>query len=118
MIQTKIGGLGFVPIEVRRAFAQTTDPKPGEETLWREVIARMVLDALGITGMQSSLYEHNTLVRDARIWWSPRGDTDRKLSFDLASIENMELISESMNRTTPIPLEQQKRKRQKGNLDG
>ena len=81
-----------VPATVRKAFVRTVGhATSGEQMLWREVAARMTLDALGITpevitvsdGMDMANYRrYAKVVMAARRWFGPR----------LSSFENSEMV--------------------------
>lgn len=73
-----------VPMPIRRAFATADEPQTAHQALEREVAARAVLDALGITG-ESTPLRHNRAVRDARGWfrWAPNVEA----IFDRAGLE-------------------------------
>ena len=60
-----------VPAPIRRAFATADRPQTSYELLEREIAARAVLDAIGVTG-EASPFDHDRAVRDARTWfrWS------------------------------------------------
>lgn len=52
---------------IRRAFSLVDRPETPEVALWREVAARLVLDALGETGLNGEPAKHNRAVREARL---------------------------------------------------
>jgi hypothetical protein len=111
MISARLTLFSFVPFPIRRAFAQAGDPSSPEENLWREVIARAVMDALGYTGVQSEADEHLNVVEDARDWLL-RGINTAEV-FDLAGMGNVDDVIDSIRETPPTPPEQQKRGRAK-----
>ncbi len=85
----RLSNIDKIRIKIRRAFRNASEPKEWEETLWREVAARMVLDALGYTGLGSEPDESDAAIRDARRWF--RGIPTREdpvIVFDYANMEN------------------------------
>lgn len=63
-----------IPREVKKAFVTASDPESAEVTLWRNVAARMVLDAYGTTAVKTD-FEHGQTIRLARRWlWSRSAD--------------------------------------------
>lgn len=111
MISARITLFSFVPFPIRRAFAQAGEPTCSEETLWRETIARAVLDALGYTGVQSEADEHLNVIVDARDWFA-RGENVEDV-FDLAGIGGFAEVRDSIRDTPATPPEEQKRARAK-----
>ncbi|MDR5729856.1 MAG: hypothetical protein RB191_20785 [Terriglobia bacterium] len=85
-----------VPATVRMAFVRTVGhATSGEQMLWREVAARMTLDALGITPevitvsdrMDMANYRrYAKVVCDARVWFG-RKQRDSELVFELAGVD-------------------------------
>ena len=75
---------GSVPEEIKHVFRRTVGRmKSAEQVLWREVAARMTLDALGITpevinvtdGMQRRKYvDYERVVNSARRWLTSNRD--------------------------------------------
>lgn len=57
-----------VPINIKRAFYLSDDPDSSEQELFRNVAARAVLDALGITGLSEQPY-HGDAIVEARQWF-------------------------------------------------
>lgn len=84
-----------VPGEVKRPFIRSIGhAKSMEQMLWREVAARMTLDALGITpdavrifdGMARSDYKvYARAVTEARVWFRKRKDPE--LVFEMAGVD-------------------------------
>ena len=68
MSSRRIPYLTEVPYAVRRAFRCADEPRCAAELLWRERTARMVLDALGLTGLIGKRKKHNDAVGYARRW--------------------------------------------------
>jgi hypothetical protein len=86
-----------VPEGVKHTFRRTVGcMKSSEQMLWREVAARMTLDALGITpevitifeGMEKANYKRfEKTVLDARAWFE-RKQRDSELVFELAGVDS------------------------------
>lgn len=79
-----------IPFEVRKAFGVSGIDKTPERLLWRDVAARLTLDAYGITGMsrkdKSEYRELLLAIGEAQSWF--RNDFDEvKLVFALANVE-------------------------------
>jgi len=74
-----------IPESVRHVFRGLSIPACPQEDLFREVVARAVLDSVGITGLSSS-NDHNAVVRAARRWF--RSGKDVRQIFELAGIES------------------------------
>lgn len=68
MSSQRIAYVPEIPSAVRRAFLCAEEPSCPEEALWRERAARMILDALGYTGLVGKRKKHNDAVRYARRW--------------------------------------------------
>lgn len=49
-------------------FRRADVPASPEGRLWREVVARLVLDSLGDTGFGGEPTKHNRVMRDARLF--------------------------------------------------
>lgn len=80
----------IIPFEVRKAFGVSGIDKTPERLLWRDVAARLTLDAYGITGMsrkdKSEYRELLLAIGEAQAWF--RNDYDEvKLVFALANVE-------------------------------
>jgi hypothetical protein len=58
-----------IPEPIQRAFLLADEPSSAEENLWREVVARAVLDALGQTGLTNEPEQHIRAIREARRWF-------------------------------------------------
>lgn len=86
-----------VPMEIKHAFRRTVGfMQSSEQMLWREVAARMTLDALGITpeaitvfeGMEKANYKRfERTVLDARAWFE-RKQRDSELVFELSGVDS------------------------------
>lgn len=84
--------------DIKRAFRCTVGhAKSVEQMLWREVAARMTLDALGITpevitifeGMDRANYKrYERTVMEARIWFG-RKPRDSEMVFELAGVDDV-----------------------------
>ncbi len=85
-----------IPEEAKAAFRRTVGyAKSVEQIMWREVAARMTLDALGITpevitifeGMEKANYKRfEKTVTEARVWFA-RKQRDSELVFELAGVD-------------------------------
>lgn len=73
------------PFLVRQAFAKADFCACPEQELWREVLARHVLDAIGSTGLQKP-EEHNVALSTARVWFRACQDSVQDV-IDLSGIE-------------------------------
>lgn len=85
----RLSNIDKIPITIRKAFRNAPEPREWEETVWREVAARMVLDALGYTGLGSEPEENDAAIRDAKRWF--RGipnPEDPIMVFDYANMEH------------------------------
>jgi hypothetical protein len=61
-----------IPFEIRKVFANAGEPPEefrGQVMLWRECVARAIMDALGHTG-QSEPDRHNAILLDAQQWFT------------------------------------------------
>lgn len=84
-----------IPAVVRSAFSRTVGyAQSSEHMMWREVAARLTLDAFGIVpGLmgnpesmtQDAFTRCNRVVRAARRWFNT--DPDSELVFDMAGVE-------------------------------
>jgi hypothetical protein len=75
-----------IPFEIRKTFANAEEPSgPNCEIIimWREVVARAIMDALGYTG-QTEPDKHNAILREAQ-WWF-KYSPDLQEVFDFAGI--------------------------------
>lgn len=100
-----------VPATVSRVFQQAEDPRGGEQRLFRDLCARAVLDALGHTGHMEA-QPHNVAVSDARNWFkhgNPQEDMQPVDFFDLAGLENYEVVRRAVLEAEPIYMEDEKR---------
>ena len=89
-----------IPDVIRRAFRRTVGHATCmEQMLWREVAARMTLDALGITpevitvrpDMDKAVYtRYAKAVNEARDWFT-RKQRDSELVFELAGVESAQV---------------------------
>lgn len=84
-----------VPFKAREAFGTAPRPRTSEETLWREVAARMTLDACGYTNFSKAdkgeYREHLKTMAEAHLWF--RYDTaDVALTFDLANVPHEPVV--------------------------
>ncbi len=59
--------LSDLPPDVAKIIGSLGEPLCPEETLWRKVATRAVLDAMGHTGLSEHAH-HNRVVRSARLW--------------------------------------------------
>ena len=76
-----------------------------EQELWRDVIARLALDALGITGVSRKKPEHKQAIEDARRWFWYCYD-DMQLAFEFAGLDFeyiVTIIRENLNAKSAIP---------------
>lgn len=76
-----------LPFEVRRAFATAPDPEEEERNhviLWRECVARAIMDALGFTG-HTETDKHNAVMEEAQRWFKYH-PKDVSLTFQYAKI--------------------------------
>jgi len=85
-----------LPEAIKRAFTRTVGrAKSCEQMMWREVAARMVLDAYGLTPETVRVYDgmdrfryarYRTAVLSARAWFRDSGE-DVEQVFDMAGVE-------------------------------
>ena len=90
-----------LPYEIRKVFATAGDPAEehrSQALLWRECVARAVMDALGYTG-QSEPDKHNSILMEAQAWF--KGD-DIVQVFDYADLP-LETTRECVIRNFPPP---------------
>ena len=73
MAANKVMNDESLPFEIRRAFYYVNEDDEPEYNLWLEVAARVLLDAIGSTGLTDPSH-HNDAVREARNWWIIAGD--------------------------------------------
>lgn len=83
--------------------------KSAEQVMWREVAARMVLDAFGVTPETTSVYEgidryryarYERTVNQARAWFE-RHATDVETVFDMAGVD-LYPIKGALNKLKPM----------------
>lgn len=98
MLSRRIGQANFLPFDVRSAWIQAGDPSCPEQELFRETIARAILDALGYTGL-SEPDEHFFAVLDARDWFEK--SQDLAYIFELAGVHPV-LIRDTILKTKPL----------------
>ncbi len=72
-----------VPNEIKKAFITAPIPVSPEETLWRNVAARLCLDAYGTTLVKTD-FEHGQVIRQARRWFRSQHAED---VFSMAGID-------------------------------
>lgn len=102
-----------LPFGVRKAFANAPDPEGWSRAwvlMWRECVARAVMDALGYTG-QTEIDKHNAIMIEAQRWFKYAHEDMREV-FDLADMP-LEICRESViqnfpltkkpPKTTPVP---------------
>lgn len=89
----KLIALKWAPAVVRQAFRRANDPLGPEECMWREVAARLTLDALGHTGLAQT--DHRKAVRDARIWFTHSKDVCEV--FDMAEVNSADVRRSVVN---------------------
>lgn len=80
-----------VPESARRAFGIAARPNSAEESLWRDVAARMVLDACGYTNFSKAdkgdYREHLKVMGEAHNWF--RNDASEvEEVFDMANVDH------------------------------
>jgi hypothetical protein len=75
-----------LPDNVKNIFKKAPTPYRTEENLWRDVAARVILDAMGFTGLTGEPTKHNKAVREARMWFK-FDDENVQMVFDLAGLE-------------------------------
>lgn len=76
-----------------------------EQELWRDVIARICLDALGITGIPRRKPEHQQVIDTARDWFQYSYD-DMQLAFEFAALDFDHIVStirETLNEKPYVP---------------
>lgn len=114
MSSRRIPYMEEVPYSIRRAFLGAEEPSTPEELLWRERAARMVLDALGLTGLVGKRKKHSDAVQYARRWFrgiydSPELPQELRDSaigtFESAGINYGAVVGPVLD-ATPLPLEE------------
>lgn len=74
---------GIIPREIKKAFITAPPAVSPEEMLWRNVAARMCLDAYGTTLVKTD-FEHGQVIRQARRWFRSQYADD---VFSMAGID-------------------------------
>lgn len=83
----RLSNIDCIPIEISKAFRNADEAVVSEVILWREVAARMVLDALGYTGLTGEPEKHDATVKEARRWFRGIPDTQSPMTiFDYANM--------------------------------
>lgn len=93
----------LVPYNIRKEFRNLAPASIPEEDLWRDVAARVILDACGHTGA-SELDIHDKLVREARNWFTLCEDVE--FVFDLADVD-FRFITDEVLEQDPLYLDLQ-----------
>lgn len=94
MLARRITTAKRVPEKIQTYFKNLSQPESADETMFREVVARAILDAVGLTGI-SEANEHNAVVRDARGWFKTSEDVS--YIFNLSGIdEDPKVIGEAL----------------------
>jgi hypothetical protein len=91
-----------LPFGVRKAFANAAEPEGWSRPwvlMWRECVARAVMDALGFTG-QTEIDKHNAIMTDAQRWFKYAHEDMREV-FDLADVP-LEICRESVLENFPL----------------
>lgn len=97
----RIGANTDLPFEVRKIFINAGEPEGWSAAwtnLWRECVARAVMDALGYTG-QTERDKHVTIQREAERWFRYSGDLQEV--FDLADLpwrETREAVLQNLHK--------------------
>jgi hypothetical protein len=99
-----------VPPYVKKIFTSSPEPTTPEEKLWRERVARMILDSLGYTTMTMKPPRHNEIVRYARRWFrgmfddleDPSMVDNPVATFDAAGIIEFEKIRDALLAVDPF----------------
>jgi hypothetical protein len=76
-----------------------------EQELWRDFIARMALDALGVTGISKRKPEHKQAISEARDWFWHSYD-DMQLAFEFAGLDFdhvVTIVRETLNVRNAVP---------------
>ena len=80
-----------VPLEIRQLFFRCLDdPKIFEVWLAQEIVSRATLDACGVTGL-SDVDEHDSAVREARLWFRLNDDNAAEDLCDIIGIDFIKL---------------------------
>ena len=101
-----------LPEDIKRPFLRAVGrAKSTEQMLWREVAARMVLDAFGLTPETTTIYDgmdrfryarYRRAVLAARAWFRDSGE-DVEQVFDMAGVELAPILGE-ISRLPPLPI--------------
>jgi hypothetical protein len=90
-----------IPFEVRKVFANAGEPEGFSRNwvlMWRETVARAVMDALGFTG-QAEPDKHNVIMVEAQRWF--RYSADKQEVFDLADLP-LEITRDAVIQNFPL----------------
>lgn len=101
-IAERISANPHLPFGVRKAFANAAEPEGWSRAwvlMWRECVARAVMDALGYTG-QTEIDKHNAIMLDAQRWFKYAHEDMREV-FDLADMP-LETCRESVLENFPL----------------
>lgn len=91
MLHKRIVKMQRLPKEVREAFYNADGDDEAENGMFRDIIARAVLDAVGTTGLEDRS-ERSQAVMDARVWF--KGENPyREAIFSLAGVEPQAVIN-------------------------
>ena len=91
-----------LPFGVRKAFANAPEPEGWSRPwvlMWRECVARAVMDALGFTG-QTEIDKHNAIMTEAQKWFKYAHEDMREV-FELAEV-HLETCRESVIQNFPL----------------
>ena len=101
MLHRRIPAMKKIPLRVRRAFLDNATTYSSEMVMYREACARVVLDALGYTGLNKAK-DHNAAVSDARNWFKHDvvEDCESVNLFDVAGLSDYPTVREVIL-TTP-----------------
>lgn len=101
-----------IPAHVKKPFLRSVGrAKTTEQMLWREVAARMVLDAFGITPETTVVYDgidryrfarYRTAVLSARAWFRDSG-ADVEQVFEMAGVDLGPIIG-AIDALPPLPV--------------
>jgi hypothetical protein len=80
----------IIPREIKKAFVTAPTAISPEETLWRNVAARMCLDAYGTTLVKTD-FEHGQVIRQARRWFRSQHAED---VFSMAGIDFARVVKQ------------------------
>lgn len=107
MLHRRIPAMEKIPFGVRRAFLDSVDAHSAETIMYREACARVVLDALGYTGLNKAK-DHNAAVSDARNWFKHDEveDCESVNLFDFAGMSDYPTIREVILATPAMYLDE------------